>query len=70
MDFKLYVFLKFFIEKKCNYRIRNYRNICDMGICVLKNEKEFLSFLYQYVRILGVKFKKDFEDNLKKDYQY
>lgn len=41
-----------------------------MGICVLKNEKEFLSFLHQYVRISGVKSKKDLEENLKKDYQY
>lgn len=70
MDFKPYVFPKFSIEKKCNYRIRNHRNIRDMGICVLKNEKEFLSFLHQYVRISGVKSKKDLEENLKKDYQY
>lgn len=45
MDFKFFVFLKYFVERKCNYRIRNFRNICDMGICGLKLEKEFLSLL-------------------------
>lgn len=27
MDFKLFVFLKYFVVWKCNYRMKNYRNI-------------------------------------------
>lgn len=66
MDFKPFFFPKYSVEKKCNYRIRNFRNISDMGICGLKLEKEFLSFLQQYVRISGVKSKKDIAEMLSK----
>lgn len=65
MDFKPFVFLW---KKKCNYGIRNFRNIRDMGICGLKLEKEFLSLLQQYVRISGVKSKNDIAKMLSKSH--
>lgn len=68
MDFKPFVFPKYSVERKCNYRIRNFRNIRDMGICGLKLEKEFLSLLQQYVRISGVKSKNDVAKKLSKSH--
>lgn len=68
MDFKPFVFPKYSVERKCNYRIRNFRNIRDMGICGLKLEKEFLSLLQQYVRISGVKSKNDIAKKLSKSH--
>lgn len=70
LDFKPFVFPKFSVETKCNYRIRNHRNTRDMGICVLNLEKEFFSLIQQYVKISGVKSKEDLEELLSKTHPY
>lgn len=64
MDFKPFVLPKLSVERKCNYRMRNHRNIRSMGICVLQLEKEFFSIWHQYVKVSGLKSKKDFKERV------
>lgn len=61
MDFKPFIFPKYSVERKCNYRMKNYRNIRSMEICVFKLEKEYLRLVQQIFKNSGIKSKEDFD---------
>lgn len=66
MDFKPFVFQKYSIEQYCNQRMKNFRNIRGMEICVIKLEKDYLRLLQHYVKISGIKSKEDYDRAFKK----
>lgn len=66
MDFKPFVFQKYSIEQYCNQRMKNFRNIRGMEICVIKLEKDYLRLLQHYVKISGIKSKEDYDRVFKK----
>lgn len=70
IDFKPFVLSKFSVERKCKYRMKNHRNIRSMGICLLHMEKESLRILQQYIKISGIKSKKDIENFTRKSHYY
>lgn len=61
LDFKPFVFPKYSVERKCNYRIKNFRNIRSMELCVFKLEKEYLRLMQQLFKNSGIKSKEDFD---------
>lgn len=70
LDFKPFVLPKFSIERKCQYRMKNHRNIRSMGICVIQSIKESLRLLQQYIKSSGIKSKSDFEKLTKTSHDY
>lgn len=45
------------VERKCKFRMKNYRSIRRMGLCAFSMEKESLLITHQYLKISGVKLK-------------
>lgn len=70
LDFKPFVLPKFSIERKCQYRMKNHRNIRSMGICVIQSIKESLRLLQQYIKSSGIKSKTDIEKLTKTSHDY
>lgn len=65
MDFKPFVFQKYSVEQYCNLRMKNFRNIRSMEICVFKLGKDYLRLLQHYVKTSGIKSKEDFDRTFK-----
>lgn len=68
LDFKPFVLSKNSVEKKCNYRMKNFRNIQRMNRCLLNIEKDFLGIHLQYLKLSGIKSQADFEEIMKESY--
>lgn len=67
MDFKPFLFPKYSVVRKCNYRMKNYRNIRSMEICIFRLEKEYLRLLQQFFKISGIKSNEDFGRSFRGD---
>lgn len=67
MDFKPFLFPKYSVVRKCNYRMKNYRNIRSMEICIFRLEKEYLRLLQQFFKISGIKSNEDFDRSFRGD---
>lgn len=70
LDFKPFVLSKNSLEKKCTYRMKNFRNIKRMNRCLLNIEKDFLGIQLQYLKLSGIKSLADFDAILKESYFY
>lgn len=70
LDFKPFLLLKDSLENKCNFIMKNFRNIQRMNFCVLKMEKEFLSTMIRFVKLLGIKSQTDFDAIMSISYIY
>lgn len=70
LDFKPFLLLKDSMENKCNFIMKNFRNIQRMKFCVLNMEKEFLSTMLRFVKLLGVKSQADFDAIMNISYIY
>lgn len=50
---------KYSVERKCKFRMKNFRSIRRMGLCAFSMEKESLLIMQQYLKISGVKLERN-----------